>query len=155
MNVRMASSPFACQIKFSTIADLTMNGSVYCDKILSFIEPSHGRDIMITILQTAFCRYNTFVWKQKSYDRGIRSRPPSEILDSNPPSGINSHRRPENDINNNVGQSIYCEGNDSPVQSERRSPSPELEQTASPELELRSSSRCRKKPQYLHEYEMG
>ncbi|KAI0982999.1 hypothetical protein GJ496_007093 [Pomphorhynchus laevis] len=69
---------------------------------------------------------------------------PSEILDSNPFSGIDSHGRPENDINNKVGPPIYCEGNDSPVQSERRSLS-ELEQTASPELELRRSSRCRKK----------
>ncbi|KAI0982913.1 hypothetical protein GJ496_009315 [Pomphorhynchus laevis] len=47
------------------------------------------------------------------------ARPPSEILDSNPPPGIYSHRRPENNINNNVGPQIYCEGNDSPVQSER------------------------------------
>ncbi|KAI0989664.1 hypothetical protein GJ496_003861 [Pomphorhynchus laevis] len=91
MNVRMASSAIACQIKFSTIADLTMNGT----------------------------------------------RPPSKILDSNPPSGIDSHGRPENDINNNVGPPIYCEGSDSPVQNEQRSPYPELEQTASPELGLR------------------
>ncbi|KAI0980591.1 hypothetical protein GJ496_002355 [Pomphorhynchus laevis] len=83
------------------------------------------------------------------------SRIPLEILDSNPSSGIDSHGRPKNDINDNVGPLIYCTGNNSPVQSKRRSPSHELEQTASPELESRRSSRCRKNPPYLHEYEMG